>query len=294
MFTGPDAHARAGDLRAQRQRHALVGLHGEDRAGWAARRPSPCDWNARCGTGLSWTAISVTLRASRLPVRRKIGTPAQRQLWTSSLQRRVGLGARVVRDAVLLEVAARPPRRPRRPRVYCARTVSRRTSSGVGGVIACSTLTFSSRTLSASKDAGGSMHTSVSSCSMWFCTRSRSAPALVVVAGARADADVLGRGDLDVVDVVAVPDRLEHVVREPERHHVLDGLLAQVVVDAEDLALAEDAATTTSCSSRADARSVPNGFSMIARARRRRRWWLRPASLSASVITGKNSGAVER
>ena len=64
---------------------------------------------------------------------------------------------------------------------------------------------------------------------------------LVVVAGARADADVLGRGDLDVVDVVAVPDRLEHVVREPERHHVLDGLLAQVVVDAEDLLLAEDA-----------------------------------------------------
>jgi hypothetical protein len=61
----------------------------------------------------------------------------------------------------------------------------------------------------------------------------------VVVAGARADPDVLGRRDLDVVDVVAVPDRLEHVVREPERHHVLDRLLAQVVVDAEDLALAE-------------------------------------------------------
>jgi hypothetical protein len=36
-----------------------------------------------CGTGLSWTAISVTLRARRLPVRRKIGTPAQRQLLTS-------------------------------------------------------------------------------------------------------------------------------------------------------------------------------------------------------------------
>ena len=63
---------------------------------------------------------------------------------------------------------------------------------------------------------------------------------VVVVARARADPDVLGRGDLDVVDVVAVPHRLEQPVGEPERHHVLDGLLAQVVVDAEDLALLED------------------------------------------------------
>ena len=62
---------------------------------------------------------------------------------------------------------------------------------------------------------------------------------LVVVARSRADPDVLGGGDLDVVDEVAVPDRLEHVVGEPERHHVLDGLLAQVVIDAVDLLLAE-------------------------------------------------------
>ena len=65
---------------------------------------------------------------------------------------------------------------PDTPAVYCARTVIAATSSGVGGVIASSTLTFSSRTLSASKDDGGSMHTSVSSWSMWFWTRSRSAP----------------------------------------------------------------------------------------------------------------------
>ena len=44
----------------------------------------PSEANARCGTGLSWTAISVVLRDSRLPVRRKNGTPSQRQLWTSS------------------------------------------------------------------------------------------------------------------------------------------------------------------------------------------------------------------
>ncbi len=64
---------------------------------------------------------------------------------------------------------------------------------------------------------------------------------LVVVAGAGADADVLGGGDLHGVDVVAVPQRLEHAVGEAERHHVLDGLLAEVVVDAEDLGLLEDA-----------------------------------------------------
>ena len=56
----------------------------------------------------------------------------------------------------------------------------------------------------------------------------------VVVAGAAADADVLGHRDLHVVDVVGVPDRLEHLVREPQRQQVLDRLLAEVVVDPED------------------------------------------------------------
>ena len=64
---------------------------------------------------------------------------------------------------------------------------------------------------------------------------------IVVVAGPRADADVLGGGDLYLVDVVAVPQRLEHAVGEPERHHVLHRLLAQVVVDPEDLLLLEHA-----------------------------------------------------
>ena len=64
----------------------------------------------------------------------------------------------------------------------------------------------------------------------------------VVVAGAAADADVLGHGDLHVVDVRAIPDRLEQGVREPQRQDVLDRLLAEVVVDAEDRLGREDLA----------------------------------------------------
>ena len=74
---------------------------------------------------------------------------------------------------------------------------------------------------------------------MWLCTMSRSAPALLVVAGAALDADRLGDGDLDVVDVVAVPDRLEQDVGEAEGEDVLDRFLAEVVVDAVDLPLGE-------------------------------------------------------
>ena len=62
---------------------------------------------------------------------------------------------------------------------------------------------------------------------------------LLVVRGAVLDPDRLRDGDLDVVDELAVPDRLEDAVREPQRQHVLDGLLAEVVVDAEDLGLVE-------------------------------------------------------
>ena len=62
------------------------------------------------------------------------------------------------------------------PAEYWALSAMPCTSSGLGGWMACRTLTFSSRTSSAEKDTGGSMHSSVSSWSMWFCTRSRRAP----------------------------------------------------------------------------------------------------------------------
>ena len=62
----------------------------------------------------------------------------------------------------------------------------------------------------------------------------------VVVARTRADADVLGHRDLHGIDVVCFPQGFEHGIREAHRHDVLDGFLAQVVVDAEDVLLVED------------------------------------------------------
>ena len=63
---------------------------------------------------------------------------------------------------------------------------------------------------------------------------------LLVEAGAGADPERLRHVDLDVVDVVAVPDRLEEAVGEAQGEDVLRRLLAEEVVDAEDLLLAQD------------------------------------------------------
>ena len=68
---------------------------------------------------------------------------------------------------------------------------------------------------------------------MWFWTMSRSAPGAVVIIAAAFEPDRLGDGDLDVVDVRAVPQRLEHRVGEAQREQVLDRLLAEIMVDAE-------------------------------------------------------------
>ena len=62
----------------------------------------------------------------------------------------------------------------------------------------------------------------------------------LVEVAALGQAELLRHVDLHVVDVVAVPDRLEEPVGEAEGQDVLGGLLAQEVVDAEDLLLGED------------------------------------------------------
>ena len=69
---------------------------------------------------------------------------------------------------------------------------------------------------------------------------SRKAPGLLVEAAAHLDRERLRDVDLDVVDVVAVPDRLEHPVGEAQRQQVLHRLAAEVVVDPVDAALLED------------------------------------------------------
>ena len=64
---------------------------------------------------------------------------------------------------------------------------------------------------------------------------------LLEEAGAALDRQLLRHVDLDVVDVLAVPDRLEQAVAEAKGEDVLHRLLAEEVVDPEDLCLFEHA-----------------------------------------------------
>ncbi len=61
----------------------------------------------------------------------------------------------------------------------------------------------------------------------------------VVEGTAALDAEGLGHGDLDAGHVVPVPHGLQQGVGEAVDEQVLDRLLAQVVVDAEDVWLGE-------------------------------------------------------
>src|SRR5262249_11030455 len=61
-----------------------------------------------------------------------------------------------------------------------------------------------------------------------------------VVATAHLHAQFLGNGDLHMIDITPIPHRLEDSVREPEGKKVLDGLLAEVMVDAISLRFFED------------------------------------------------------
>ena len=64
-------------------------------------------------------------------------------------------------------------------------------------------------------------------------------PDRIVEVTAVLDAEGLRHRDLDVREVVAVPDRLEHRVREPQADDLLGAHLPQVVVDPEDLRLVD-------------------------------------------------------
>ena len=61
----------------------------------------------------------------------------------------------------------------------------------------------------------------------------------VVEVAAILDAEVLRHRDLHALDVVPVPDRLEHRVREPEVDDLLEAHLPEVVVDPQQLRLVD-------------------------------------------------------
>ena len=151
------------------------------------------------------------------------------------LRRDERLGHRVGRDALLLAIAAAPPR-PRRSRgPYWPRT----TCFGPGRVHRLQHLH-----LLVAHGVGGEVDRRLhrgdrDELQQVVLEDVADRAGLLVVRRAPLDPDRLGDGDLHVVDELAVPDRLEDAVREPQRQHVLHRLLAEVVVDAEDLALGE-------------------------------------------------------
>src|SRR6516225_8046400 len=64
------------------------------------------------------------------------------------------------------------------------------------------------------------------------------AGALIKLA-APLDSDDLGGRDLHMIDVPAIPDRLEQSVGKAQRHHVLHRFLTQEMVDSINLMLAK-------------------------------------------------------
>ena len=62
---------------------------------------------------------------------------------------------------------------------------------------------------------------------------------MVVVTAAQLDSEFLSHGNLHIVDIPPVPDRFENRVRETEDHDVLDRLLAEIVVNTENLGFFE-------------------------------------------------------
>ena len=68
---------------------------------------------------------------------------------------------------------------------------------------------------------------------------SRKAPGAFVVTGAAFHAERFRGGDLDVIDVARVPERLENRVGETQDQNVLRGFLAEKVIDPVGLIFGE-------------------------------------------------------
>ncbi len=125
-----------------------------------------------------------------------------------------------------------------------ARRGSRRTGRARGacessGRIAANTFAFSSCRKLASGPTGGSIASSETHLQEVVLQDVADGADPVVERATTLDADGLRHRDLHAAHVVAVPDRLEQRVGEAEHEEVLDALLAEVVVDAEDAVLGE-------------------------------------------------------
>ena len=74
----------------------------------------------------------------------------------------------------------------------------------------------------------------------------------------------LGRGDLHMIDPVAVPDRLEEPIGEAKRQDALNRVVSKKVVDPEDLVFSQGP-REAGVQRTADSRLWPNGFSTTTR-----------------------------
>src|SRR4030095_7006825 len=62
---------------------------------------------------------------------------------------------------------------------------------------------------------------------------------LVVESSPALDAEVFGHRDLDTLDVIAIPERLDKGVRETKDQQVVHRPLSQIVIDSKNVCLVE-------------------------------------------------------
>ena len=74
-------------------------------------------------------------------------------------------------------------------------------------------------------------------------------PGLIIIMAPVFHADLFGHGDLDMIDVASVPDRLKQGIGKAEGQDILDGLLTQIVVDTKNLGFVKDPASEHSIQS---------------------------------------------
>src|SRR5262249_43237033 len=55
-----------------------------------------------------------------------------------------------------------------------------------------------------------------------------------IEAAAALNSEILGHGDLDVLDIVPIPERFHEAIREPEHQHVVYWFLSEIVIDAKN------------------------------------------------------------